>query len=132
VSVEEELKLLKYYASKIQGICQVLHFPAKVRATALLYLKRAYLAFSSLDHNPKNIMLACIYLAGKVGRSPGVVGEGGRDTGELPFSLCAKIKQEGWSVPARGCGCWLLIVREKERCTSGTTILCGCTPATLG
>jgi cyclin H len=65
--VEDELKLLKYYASKIQGICQALHFPAKVRATALLYLKRAYLTFSALDHNPKDIMLACIYLAGKVG-----------------------------------------------------------------
>ena len=64
--MEDELKLLKYYASKIQSICQALHFPAKVRATALLYLKRAYLAFSSLDHNPKNMMLACIYLAGKV------------------------------------------------------------------
>lgn len=66
ISVEDELKLLKYYASKIQGICQALHFPAKVRATALLYLKRAYLTFSALDHNPKDIMLACIYLAGKV------------------------------------------------------------------
>lgn len=64
--MEDELKLLKYYATKIQGICQALQFPAKVRATALLYLKRAYLTFSSLDHNPKNIMLACIYLAGKV------------------------------------------------------------------
>lgn len=66
MTLEEEQKLLKYYACKIQGICQALHFPDKVRATALTFLKRAYLSFSVLDHNPKNIMLACIYLAGKV------------------------------------------------------------------
>lgn len=67
VTLEEEQRLLRYYASKIQGICLALHFPDKVRATALTFLKRAYLSFSVLDHNPKNIMLACIYLAGKVG-----------------------------------------------------------------
>ncbi len=66
VSLEDEQKLLRYYASKLQGICQALQFPDKVRATALIYLKRAYLSFSILDHNPKNIILACIYLAGKV------------------------------------------------------------------
>lgn len=31
-----------------------------------MFLKRAYLSFSALDHDPKNVMLACIYVAGKV------------------------------------------------------------------
>ena len=66
MTLEEEDKLLKYYAGKIQSICQALQLPDKVRATALTYLKRAYLSFSVLDHNPKDTMLACIYLAGKV------------------------------------------------------------------
>lgn len=53
----------------MQDICRAFGFPAKVLAAALLYLKRAYLAFSALDHDPKDVMLTCIYLAGKVGAS---------------------------------------------------------------
>jgi hypothetical protein len=48
-----------------QGLCRALGFPTKVLAAALVFLKRFYLAFSVLDHDPKNFMLTCIYLAGK-------------------------------------------------------------------
>ena len=60
------MKLLKYYGSKIQELCRAFGFPRKVQATALIFFKRVYLSFSCLDHDPKNIMLTCIYLAGKV------------------------------------------------------------------
>lgn len=49
----------------VQGLCRALGFPTKVQAAALIFLKRFYLAFSVLDHDPKNYMLTCIYLAGK-------------------------------------------------------------------
>ena len=69
ITVEEEAKLLKYYATKVQDICRALHLPHKVQATALIFLKRAYLSFSALDHDPLTIMLTSIYLAGKVSHS---------------------------------------------------------------
>ena len=50
----------------MQQVCKALTFPAKVAAAAVLFFKRFYLSFSSLDHDPKNIMLTCIYLACKV------------------------------------------------------------------
>lgn len=50
----------------MQQVCKALTFPDKVAAAALLFFKRFYLTFSSLDHDPKNIMLTCIYLACKV------------------------------------------------------------------
>ena len=88
MTLEEEGKLLKYYAGalqpsrhnrssinpqfncitcagKIQELCRAFGFPQKVAATGVSYLHRAYTTFSSLDHDPKDIMLACIYLAGK-------------------------------------------------------------------
>jgi len=47
----------------MQQVCKALTFPDKVAAASLLFFKRFYLTFSSLDHDPKNIMLTCIYLA---------------------------------------------------------------------
>ena len=66
IRLEEESRLCKYYQGKMQQVCKALTFPDKVAAAALLFFKRFYLAFSSLDHDPKNIMLTCIYLACKV------------------------------------------------------------------
>ena len=66
VRLEEESRLCKYYQAKMQQVCKALTFPDKVAAAALLFFKRFYLTFSSLDHDPKNIMLTCIYLACKV------------------------------------------------------------------
>ena len=66
IRLEEESRLCKYYQGKMQQVCKALTFPDKVAAAALLFFKRFYLTFSSLDHDPKNIMLTCIYLACKV------------------------------------------------------------------
>lgn len=66
IRLEEESRLCKYYQSKMQQVCKALTFPDKVAAAALLFFKRFYLTYSSLDHDPKNIMLTCIYLACKI------------------------------------------------------------------
>lgn len=65
-SLAEEAALLKYYAGKIQEMCRAFGFPNKVQATAVLFLKRFFLTYSALQHDPKNILLTAIYLAGKV------------------------------------------------------------------
>ncbi|KAL3139883.1 hypothetical protein ABBQ38_004177 [Trebouxia sp. C0009 RCD-2024] len=66
IRLEEDSRLCKYYQGKMQQVCKALTFPDKVAAAALLFFKRFYLTFSSLDHDPKNIMLTCIYLACKI------------------------------------------------------------------
>ena len=49
----------------LQEICQELRFQHKVQAAAITFLKRFYLGQSAMDHDPKDVMLACIYLACK-------------------------------------------------------------------
>ena len=68
-SLEEEVQLLKYYAGKAQDMCRAFGFPVKVQAAAVAFLQRFYLGRSPLRHDPKDILLAAIYLAGKVGCS---------------------------------------------------------------
>ena len=46
LSLDEELLLLKYYASKLQHVCRELRLPRRVLGTALTYLKRIYLSCS--------------------------------------------------------------------------------------
>ena len=65
-SLEEEAQLLKYYAGKAQDMCRAFGFPMKVQATGVAFLRRFYLTRSPLRHDPKDILLAAIYLAGKV------------------------------------------------------------------
>ena len=70
ISVQDEIKLAKFYQSKMQKLCKELTrafgFKPKVQGTALTFFKRFYLSCSMLDHDPKKIMLTCIYLACKV------------------------------------------------------------------
>jgi len=66
VSVAEEEALKTYYILKIQDICRSLKFPVNVMATAVVYFQRFYLKKPLYQYQPKYIMLACIYLAGKV------------------------------------------------------------------
>ncbi len=64
--LDEEQRLCKHYQAKMQAVCKGFGFPPKVAAAAVLLFKRFYLSSSAMDHDPKNIMLTCIYLACKV------------------------------------------------------------------
>ncbi|KAG6545329.1 hypothetical protein Mapa_013178 [Marchantia paleacea] len=66
LTVEDELMIRKFYEQKIQQVCQAFSFPNKIQATAILYFKRFYLNWSVMEHDPKHIMLTCIYLSCKV------------------------------------------------------------------
>ncbi|XP_061338016.1 cyclin-H1-1 isoform X1 [Gastrolobium bilobum] len=66
LSIEEEQCIRVFYENKLQEVCNNFHFPHKIQATALIYFKRFYLQWSVMEHQPKNIMLTCIYAACKI------------------------------------------------------------------
>ncbi|KAK7269339.1 hypothetical protein RIF29_22064 [Crotalaria pallida] len=66
VSIEEERCIRLFLEDKIQEVCKNFHFPHKIQATALIYFKRFYLQWSIMEHDPKNILLTCIYAACKI------------------------------------------------------------------
>eukprot|EP00958_Prasinococcus_capsulatus_P011714 scaffold1167_cov418-Prasinococcus_capsulatus_cf.AAC.27 len=66
LNVEEEGVLRRVWEGKVQHVCNAFHFPNKIQATAVTYLKRFYIENSVMDDVPKQIMLSCIYLACKI------------------------------------------------------------------
>ncbi|XP_038883649.1 cyclin-H1-1 isoform X1 [Benincasa hispida] len=66
LSIEEDQFMRVFYENKLQEVCNNFHFPHKIQATALIYFKRFYLQWSVMQHNPKNVMLTCIYAACKI------------------------------------------------------------------
>lgn len=66
LAVEEEILIQRFYEQKIQQVCAAFSFPHKIQATAILYLKRFFLNWSVMEHDPKQIMLTCIYISCKV------------------------------------------------------------------
>ncbi|CAL1407392.1 unnamed protein product [Linum trigynum] len=66
LSCEEEEFMRVYYEFKLREVCGAFYFPHKIQATALTYFKRFYLQWSVMEHDPKHIMLTCIYSACKI------------------------------------------------------------------
>lgn len=65
LSLDEELKLIRFYASKVEDIAKLFHMPSQVRATAVSYFRKYYLVYSVMDYHPKNILYTCVFLASK-------------------------------------------------------------------
>ncbi|KAE9619662.1 putative cyclin [Lupinus albus] len=66
LSIDEEQCIRVFFENKIQEVCKSFQFPHKIQATALIYFKRFFLQWSVMEHQPKNIMLTCIYAACKI------------------------------------------------------------------
>ncbi|KAL5683751.1 hypothetical protein ACJX0J_010136, partial [Zea mays] len=66
LSYEEEQLTRVFYEQKIQEVCAAFKFPHKIQATAIIYFKRFYLQWSVMEHQPKHIMLTCVYASCKV------------------------------------------------------------------
>ncbi|QCE15190.1 cyclin H [Vigna unguiculata] len=66
LSIEQEKCVRASYEILVQNICKGFNLPRKVKATALIFFKRFYLKWSVMEHQPKHIMLACIYAACKI------------------------------------------------------------------
>lgn len=65
LTVEEELKIIAYYARKLNGLANLFKMPSQVKGTAISYLKKFYLNHSVMEFHPKHIMLTCLFLAAK-------------------------------------------------------------------
>ena len=65
LTADEELLLVKLYASKIPQMCQLFRFPEEVEATAITYLKRFYLKNTVMDWHPKNVMYELTLIGGR-------------------------------------------------------------------
>ncbi|EDO18026.1 hypothetical protein Kpol_1045p10 [Vanderwaltozyma polyspora DSM 70294] len=65
VTMEEEVKLVNFYAKKVQGIAQHMNLPTEVVATSLTFFRRFYLENSVMDIDPKTIVHTTIFLACK-------------------------------------------------------------------
>lgn len=75
---EDELLLIRYYASTLPRTCAGFGFPEGIEATAVSYLKRFYLWNTCMDYHPRKVMCvrlllptALAVLAGAVAGSPG-------------------------------------------------------------
>lgn len=66
LNCEEEQLMRVFYEQKIQEVCGAFRFPHKIQATAIIYFKRFYLQWSVMEHQPKHIMLTCIYCSCKI------------------------------------------------------------------
>ena len=73
LSVEDEALLRRWNEKKLQEVTRAENaedasrFTRRVMATAQLYFKRFFLQASLMEADPKGMMLAAIFLAGKVG-----------------------------------------------------------------
>ncbi|CAL9735690.1 cyclin Ccl1p [Monosporozyma servazzii] len=65
LTYEEELKLVGFYAKKVQVIAQHLNLPTEVVATSITFFKRFYLENSVMEYDPKDMVHTTIFLACK-------------------------------------------------------------------
>ncbi|KAL8787730.1 MAG: hypothetical protein Q9213_002050 [Squamulea squamosa] len=65
LSIEEEQKIISYYCLQTLIFVDFCEYPTNVKATAVQYLKRFYLANSPMTYHPKEIMPTAVYLAMK-------------------------------------------------------------------
>ncbi|KAH3663766.1 hypothetical protein OGAPHI_005168 [Ogataea philodendri] len=66
VHLDEEKKLVSYYARRCKELASFFHLSAQSRSTAIMYLYKFYLYHSVMEYHPGNIMLTCLFLAAKV------------------------------------------------------------------
>ncbi|KAI8394583.1 Cyclin, N-terminal domain [Nakaseomyces glabratus] len=65
ITTEEELKLVNFYAQKVQVIAQKMSLPTEVVATSISFFRRFFLENSVLEVEPKDIVHTTIFLACK-------------------------------------------------------------------
>lgn len=65
ITLTEEAGLVRHFQEKLLGMCANLKLPHKVLSTSVNFMKRFYVKRSSLDADPQNLALVCLYLACK-------------------------------------------------------------------
>ncbi|KAJ3104117.1 hypothetical protein HDU96_009058 [Phlyctochytrium bullatum] len=71
ITWEEQCRICLFYETKIVAYCKVFRFDTDgaVQATAIAFFKRFYLVHTIMDHDPKLVLLTCLFLAAKVENS---------------------------------------------------------------
>ncbi|CDK25029.1 unnamed protein product [Kuraishia capsulata CBS 1993] len=65
ITVDEEAKIVAYYARKASDVAHFFKLPTQARATAISFLKKFFLMHSVMEYHPLNVMYSCIFLAAK-------------------------------------------------------------------
>lgn len=65
LSVDDELKLINFYAKKVQVISQHLNLPTEIIATSISFFKKFFLENSVMQYDPKSLVHTTIFLACK-------------------------------------------------------------------
>uniref|UniRef100_A0A060T8V4 ARAD1C32648p n=1 Tax=Blastobotrys adeninivorans TaxID=409370 RepID=A0A060T8V4_BLAAD len=65
LTFEQEVKIIKVYASKVEKITELFKMPSQVQGTAISYFRKFYLVYSVMDYHPMNILYTCVFLATK-------------------------------------------------------------------
>ncbi|AOA64164.1 Cyclin [Komagataella phaffii CBS 7435] len=65
LTVEEEVKIVEYYARKAQGLANYFKLPTQSRATAISFFRKFFLVNSCIQFHPQYIMYTCLFLAAK-------------------------------------------------------------------
>lgn len=66
ISLDEEKRLIHYYALKLIELSKTIGSPDNVVCTACTYFLRFYVNGSCLEFDPQYIVLTCLYLASKI------------------------------------------------------------------
>ncbi|KAI9358281.1 hypothetical protein DFJ73DRAFT_819374 [Zopfochytrium polystomum] len=69
VTWEEQRLLCKIYETKIGNYCRFFKFDENVLSATVTFFKRFYLMNTVMDHDPKLILLTCLFLGAKVENS---------------------------------------------------------------
>ncbi|CCD22296.1 TFIIH complex kinase subunit CCL1 NDAI_0A01380 [Naumovozyma dairenensis CBS 421] len=65
LTTEEELKLIDFYAKKVQVISQHLNLPTEIIATSISFFRKFFLENSVMQFDPKNLVHTTVFLACK-------------------------------------------------------------------
>jgi cyclin ccl1 len=67
---QEQLALIQFYTLKIRDYCRVFKFSPKIQLTSIMLFKRFYIEQSAMEHDPKLILIACLFLSTKIEHEP--------------------------------------------------------------
>jgi cyclin H len=70
IDYQEQMILVQFYTLKIKDYCKFFKFSVKVQHTAIILFKRFYIIQTTMDHDPKLILIACLFLSTKIEHEP--------------------------------------------------------------
>lgn len=70
LTVEEGVELVKYYCKKMLEMCKTQDYITRVRLTAVMLYRRFFLFSSLMEHDPTQMLLAAVFVAGKAEEAP--------------------------------------------------------------